>query len=251
MNRLTEYIISLTHLYGLVHRDKVREIYNMQNNEHIDAIDIVRLKAGEIQINFSELDKGFVEIFDEYFVHESIMTFDEFDTHLIQQQSKPFYIPAQEELLRYKDDTYFEDTKQYKTLLQYVTNNIFDGDAFKSQMLCEDIQGICQCGFEVQEVIDTFNHKDVNFKSIDQANEVMKMAMDLANHTRIWENNGHTPNEIFEKYEKPHLRPLPKERFDYNVTNVIDMKTRKKIKRNDSCPCGSGKKYKKCCLGKE
>ncbi len=25
----------------------------------------------------------------------------------------------------------------------------------------------------------------------------------------------------------------------------------KKIERNDPCPCGSGKKYKKCCLGKE
>ena len=24
----------------------------------------------------------------------------------------------------------------------------------------------------------------------------------------------------------------------------------KKIGRNDPCPCGSGKKYKKCCLGK-
>jgi len=24
----------------------------------------------------------------------------------------------------------------------------------------------------------------------------------------------------------------------------------KKIGRNDSCPCGSGKKYKKCCIGK-
>jgi len=24
----------------------------------------------------------------------------------------------------------------------------------------------------------------------------------------------------------------------------------KKIERNDPCPCGSGKKYKKCCLGK-
>ncbi len=24
-----------------------------------------------------------------------------------------------------------------------------------------------------------------------------------------------------------------------------------KIGRNDPCPCGSGKKYKKCCLGKE
>lgn len=65
--------------------------------------------------------------------------------------------------------------------------------------------------------------------------------MELANNTRTWENNGHTPNEIFEKYEKPNLRPLPAERFTGN----------KKIGRNDPCPCGSGKKYKKCCLGKE
>ncbi len=25
----------------------------------------------------------------------------------------------------------------------------------------------------------------------------------------------------------------------------------KKIGRNDPCPCGSGKKYKKCCIGKK
>jgi uncharacterized protein YecA (UPF0149 family) len=24
-----------------------------------------------------------------------------------------------------------------------------------------------------------------------------------------------------------------------------------KIGRNDPCPCGSGRKYKKCCLGKD
>ena len=31
-------------------------------------------------------------------------------------------------------------------------------------------------------------------------------------------------------------------------TNKIDLKyTGKNIKRNELCPCGSGKKYKKCC----
>jgi preprotein translocase subunit SecA len=79
----------------------------------------------------------------------------------------------------------------------------------------------------------------------------MKLVMELSNNTRIWENNGHTPMEIFEKLEKPNMRPLPKVPFDFNATNVIDMKTRKKIGRNDPCPCGSGKKYKKCCLGKD
>lgn len=75
--------------------------------------------------------------------------------------------------------------------------------------------------------------------------------MNLANNTRIWENNGHTPNEIFEKYEKPHLRPLPDKPFELDGAEIINYKTRKKVGRNDPCPCGSGKKYKKCCLGKD
>ena len=29
------------------------------------------------------------------------------------------------------------------------------------------------------------------------------------------------------------------------------MRGEKKVGRNDPCPCGSGKKYKKCCMGKE
>ena len=28
---------------------------------------------------------------------------------------------------------------------------------------------------------------------------------------------------------------------------VKQLKSRKSVKRNDPCPCGSGKKYKKCC----
>ncbi|WP_083273700.1 SEC-C metal-binding domain-containing protein [Geosporobacter ferrireducens] len=30
-------------------------------------------------------------------------------------------------------------------------------------------------------------------------------------------------------------------------SKVIDLQARIKVGRNDPCPCGSGKKYKKCC----
>jgi len=39
---------------------------------------------------------------------------------------------------------------------------------------------------------------------------------------------------------------------DYSKPAVKEIKPEeKKIGRNDPCPCGSGKKYKKCCMGKE
>ena len=34
------------------------------------------------------------------------------------------------------------------------------------------------------------------------------------------------------------------------MDQVWEARSRPKVGRNDPCPCGSGKKYKKCCLGK-
>jgi len=244
---IIDYIISLTHLYGLVHKDKVAEVFNLQNMDTIDAEAI-----SDIMNNPPEdLANNFVEINGAYFVHETIMEFEDFDEQLKLHQGKPFYIPEQEELLKYKDETYFEVTKQYRALLSYVTRHIFDGDEFAAEMLCEDIQGICQFDFSVQEIFEVFNTRGIDFKSEKQVNEVIQLVMELANNTRIWENNGHTPNEIFEKYEKPHLRPLPDKPFEFDGADIFDFKTGKKVGRNDPCPCGSGKKYKKCCLGKD
>lgn len=245
---LTDYAIALTHLYGIVHKDKVLEIYNLQNEVKMDgeSIDNIVKEVPE------ELQDNFVEVYGDYFVAEAILEFRDFDEQLRQGMGKPYYIPAKEELLQYKDDTYFEVTEQYKALKAYLAKNLFAGDDDTADLICEDIQGLCQYGFSANEVFDIFNDKGVNFKSIEQANEVLQLVMDLANNTRLWENNGHTPREIFEKYEKPNLRPLPKEPVDFKgsgdgESNVISFQTGKKVGRNDLCPCGSGKKYKKCC----
>lgn len=45
----------------------------------------------------------------------------------------------------------------------------------------------------------------------------------------------------FEKHGIPYEHP--------GIKNT-GIRKKNKIGRNDSCPCGSGKKFKKCCLGK-
>jgi uncharacterized protein YecA (UPF0149 family) len=35
-----------------------------------------------------------------------------------------------------------------------------------------------------------------------------------------------------------------------NKSQAIESDSKRKLGRNDPCPCGSGKKYKKCCLNK-
>ncbi|MCD4714205.1 MAG: SEC-C domain-containing protein, partial [Clostridiales bacterium] len=36
-----------------------------------------------------------------------------------------------------------------------------------------------------------------------------------------------------------------------NYVDTVTVRIENKIGRNDPCPCGSGKKYKKCCIDKE
>jgi len=53
---------------------------------------------------------------------------------------------------------------------------------------------------------------------------------EIAGRQERWARDEADEDDLFEEPELPYVRPTPK------------------IGRNDPCPCGSGKKYKKCCL---
>lgn len=241
MSQLTQYIIALSNLYGMVHKDKVVEIYNIQNEDQISLSDIEKLIANPPK----ELEEAFILIHKDYFVMETIIENDEFDLMLRKKGDKPYYVPEKEELLKYVDDGYFEKSKQYNDLLSYLKKNFFKPGDERAEWLAEDIQGMCQFGVDMQTIFDSFNNMKISFNDMDQANNVLQLVMNLSNNIRIWENNGYTPQEIFEKFEKPNLRPLPDKPFEFGAVK------KEKVGRNDPCPCGSGKKYKKCCLGKD
>jgi hypothetical protein len=88
----------------------------------------------------------------------------------------------------------------------------------------------------------------LEFPSFEFVQELTKVMMPLFNNTRMWILKGHTPEELFRE-EKKHLKPLPETPFivDEPVSKVVDLRTKKQVGRNDPCPCGSGKKFKRCC----
>jgi len=124
MNFISDYIISLTRLYGIIQKEKVAEIYNMQNEDKITLIQIERMMENEQAM----LEKHHVHIDGNYFIHETIMVFDEFDLYMKQKAGKPYYIPNKTELLKYLDQFYFEKTKEYQVLEDYVVRELTGGD---------------------------------------------------------------------------------------------------------------------------
>ncbi len=61
------------------------------------------------------------------------------------------------------------------------------------------------------------------------------------NKTTRWELGGRTPDEVFR--HNPNAED--------NLPPHVHITSFPKVGRNDSCPCGSGKKFKKCCSDKE
>ena len=90
---------------------------------------------------------------------------------------------------------------------------------------------------DVLKYIDTLGAQKVN----DEEHAMAPLLIAFHNSLRMWSLKGHTPAEVVSgKLDTP----------EDNVVSFSEHR-RKKIGRNDPCPCGSGKKYKNCCLHKD
>lgn len=61
---------------------------------------------------------------------------------------------------------------------------------------------------------------------------------------------GYHPNLFLDKVFRKNVEAMNLEHRK-KQTRIAVSKRKAKVKRNDNCPCGSGKKYKRCCLGKK
>ncbi len=101
----------------------------------------------------------------------------------------------------------------------------------------KDISSYCTGIKEVGELLENYN---LIFKGEKEAQKFFNLFMEARNNTKIWINNGYSPSELH-KVMKANQPPKAE-----NETEFV-IQERKKIGVNDLCPCGSGKKYKKCC----
>jgi SEC-C motif len=90
------------------------------------------------------------------------------------------------------------------------------------------------CG-EYKDVVNEF--KDNNY--VPDKRELKSIKDFYAEVCEDWESNEDKNEDVnFDDFEI----------MDDVDTHILPIRTEPKIGRNDPCPCGSGKKYKKCCL---
>ncbi|WP_031577635.1 hypothetical protein [Proteiniclasticum ruminis] len=201
---VSDYIIALCNLYGMVHKKKVVDIYNMQNTEKITLKEVESIQEKLPK----EIDEAWIDVHQGYFVSSSILEHREFLYFIREKGSKPYYIPEKEELLNYLDGFYFEKNNAYHQFVQELTKN-YKVNQEKAEDLVSDVVDICQFNYSTQGVISRLEEMGLVFSSEKDLNNIVKLIMNLMNNTRIWENNGYTPEEMFNMEEKARLKPAP------------------------------------------
>jgi len=231
-----KYIKALCNFYGAFDQEQFIDIYNSINQDHLNIAGFKAISDKLVSRPQSFFNHG-QHIVEEYFLHAS---YDEVDSFIEKIEDKPYYIPGKEELLKKADDFYFEMTPQLKVLRDYIIGNICRDEKIIGSLI-KDIELLCFFEQPFHEVIYEFKRNDILFESTRQLNTLIPLIVDVYNNTRTWNNRGYTANEMNELFgeDTPLIKDMPIEQLDDAIF--------KKVGRNDPCPCGSGKKYKKCC----
>lgn len=267
--------------YGVFDKDVLRKIYNVRKGYHISEEQLEKM-CNEFPDDMTEchMEEGQRFIVAEYLAYD-----DRYKNLLDIQAGKDFYIPNAQEVLDYARNLYLSQEPAYQNFREFLQHEIgmtYDEADAEALETWDKIQFDIDFTEIVQYIIDVYE----DLLDGTKIEEIIQLLQELNNNTRMQIHRGHTPNEMMRKgmeedrlSQKPIVVPGSTEAanllksaseelkemgvcvdFDSNAVIVPNNSSQnnvsgqvansfKKIYPNDPCPCGSGKKFKKCCGG--
>ena len=212
------------------------------------------------------------------FVHLQLFENEEFAYLLRQQMDKDFYIPSAQQIDEICRTGYEASSSEYKKLESFFIKKLrlpYE----QAVTWCLQVWANSYEGESPSKIINKMTEVNIVFEE-KMINELLELLVAAHNNTRMKENRGYKPSEMVRKKsvdkmptivpassnaaailkdDAPQLQAMGVPVDLNRNTDVIQttmfprglneepIRVEKKIYPNDPCPCGSGKKYKKCC----
>jgi len=244
VQRNTEWIQlahGLLHYFGVMDAWRMVDKIETLTGQHIDRSDFMNVMVFACdfygQARFSTYGFQDSRVFDAEKIVDEYRMRPEVEDY-------PF---TRKQLMKAADPDYVDRTPEMNHLLQFLLNN-YQLSKQEINELGVQISAIIQSDANPSQVIQ-FLQTRMEFPSFEFVQELLVELTEVYNHTRQWVLKGHMPHELFQK-EKRHLKPVPDQSvvpFRSKSPVNSSLANHHKVGRNDLCPCGSGKKYKKCC----
>lgn len=227
-------------------------------NEQKEMVKAFAKKGGQ---NVEEKD------FDQFFASAGEKT--SYRKLLHDTMDKPMYLPAKEEFLKYVNEDYHVISTAEKNLRNYLkgkygkeleaaaqaagtTPEVYlEAFIAKLRDMGTDVgKGGAEPDpqAQIQFVLNTLRQIGASFEDIKDAKEPLRYAMELSNEEHLWCNRGFSADGLAVRMaaEKKNT-DIAAGLLNQGKANGQVVRKTTKIYPNDPCPCGSGKKYKKCC----
>ena len=198
----------------------------------------------------------------------------------VRQQDKDYYIPTAAEVEELFDTCALLSTPAYQKMKKYMTKNMHL-TVTEAEDILFDLWDMLSTEDDFHESLQWFMGQ-FEFSNDKQAGDILNLFMPLSNNTRMIVNKGHTPSELSGRIKfgpgnmpvitagsslaagmlaeaAPEIRKMgfgldlesnaasiPVMDLPNGLDGPVKM-SQKKVYPNDPCPCGSGKKFKKCC----
>ena len=251
--QLTNALQAGVHLYGAVSFGNVIDLweiaYGKKGRAIEETIDFMRESFKWLPLLAIENDLlivgGNYVGNPEYFASNTLFDFYFYRAEHMQHE---YYLPSKKEFNYYAKHSFNRHTPVYKRLKQLLEKNTNEID-----LVMEIIEMSILLDGEMssvfQELVDIGALHLGDRRGIEKFTELY---ISLHNNSRLWGNAGFTPSELERQRDKQaQVIPFNTVRQYENVAETKQPTKAKKVGRNAPCPCGSGKKYKKCCWNKK
>lgn len=165
---------------------------------------------------------------------------------LVERQGiRPFFIPGEKQMDFFLEQGYFPNS-ELKALYKFFKGRVFEEDIFDAYLYASNYNDVYNYLLEVAELKEP--------QDFDEFSSYMDAILKAYNSMKQRELRGYSPNELSKlahvNDNSDVMERLQREFAAMGVKPKEPEVKKVKVGRNDPCPCGSGKKYKHCCLRK-
>lgn len=227
-------------LYGVFRQQQIEDIYKRMRDESFEnekELEEINQYINKLLPVFEE--QGVIWLDGDYIVSPYLETKEEYLDLLRRQGTKDYYVPDDDVIKSYASGKMLEKTPEYERVHQCLTRELRDME--QAEEMLEDIAGyIARDDWELPEVMNCLYDWDVIFENKKSAERMTVALSDWIFSVRRWSECGHRKKEQkMGNIEKPFI--------SYSDRQGQKISKAAKVYPNDPCPCGSEKKYKKCC----
>ncbi len=216
VQRKLNLIRASLHLYGIVSFKQLIHLFKKYYDMDITVEEIADfLEASPYDITIDQENQEIV--IDD-------MNDDQYEMVRRLQGDRPYYEPEFAKFIKFSDPNFIDESDFHVRLKEWIADNVDVSEERYQEVYISILQQVMK-GTRRDEMVKYLMSFDVEFKNEADQRAFFDNIAGIVNNTRHFKFRGHKESELKTK----------------TVVKEI------KVGRNDPCPCGSGKKYKKCC----